>query len=186
MALPPRQHLPDVAPCPHLPPLEEIRTAAHLKTFGPDRGDDFYVAALEGAQSLWRQGLPAQAILQLNRAFASDPSPASGVLTSWPPPYLPLAHILQHHRPSDFLGNPRRHFQHLATRMVEPRKDLRTWRAWACWAISCRLLPHLPADEEQIAKEGIREPAVADIRTRLAHLGLPGEREAWERALPSK
>ncbi len=44
---------------------------------------------------------------------------------------------------------------HLPTRMVEPRKVLRTWRAWDCRALACRVFPEMPADEEQIAGEGV-------------------------------
>ncbi len=63
--------------------------------------------------------------------------------------------------------------------MVEPRKELRTWRAWACWALACRIFPELPADQEQIYRESVIEPGVDKIAERLGVLGVAGEDGAW-------
>jgi len=171
------------APCPYLPIPDRPLTAASIRDVGPDRGPGFYFLALECAQALWLADLPAQSLLLINRAFSADLPPDDPVLHDWPPPYAAVAWILRHHQPTDFIGNPRRHYQHLATRMVEPRKDLRTWRAWACWALARALLPDLPADEHQLAHEGVREPEIEVIAAHLDRLGLPGEANHWLAAL---
>lgn len=173
-------HLPD---CPFLPFPEVPLTAAAMRRFGDDRGAEFYLGALECGHSLWRQGLPAQAILQLNRAFSADLDGSEPVLRDWPLPYEAAAWIMRNRMEDQFIGNPRRHFQHLATRMVEPRKELRTWRAWACWRLACLTFPDYPADEWQIQEEGIVEPTPEQIAANLERLGLPGEVEIWRRAL---
>ena len=61
-----------------------------------------------------------------------------------------------------FLGNPVRHFQHLATRMSGPLQEVRTARAWKCFHIARRVLGErgdFPLDGRQIAREGIFIPA---------------------------
>ncbi len=153
-----------------------------MRRFGrgdENRGAGFYHAALETAQSLWLQGLPAQALLQINRAMAADLDGDEEVLSEWPMPYAAAAWVMRQRREDQFIGNPRRHYQHLATRMVGPRKELRTWRAWACWALACRIFPEMPADREQIEREGVVEPSVDDIAGKLAVLGAHREAEAW-------
>jgi hypothetical protein len=172
-------------PCPHLPVPNRPLTAASINQAGRDRGPEFYQLALECAQSLWLTGVPAQALLLINRAFSADLCGDELVVRTSPAPYAAAAWILRHHDPATFIGNPRRHYQHLATRMVEPRKELRTWRAWACWALARAILPDLPADEHQLAHEGVTEPAIAEIAARLDQLGWPGETEAWRAALDS-
>ena len=158
-------------------------TAAAMKQFGEDRGPDFYLGALTCAQSLWLQGLPAQAILQLNRAFGADVPPDAPVLTTYPLPYAPMAWVLGHRQLDQFLGNPRRHFQHYATRMSGPRREARIWRAWACWWMARQIDPDLPADEEQLATEGVREPLFSEIEAGLERHGHPGEVAVWKAAL---
>ena len=69
----------------------------------------------------------------LDRAFGADLAPGEPVLAAWPLPYAAMAWLLQHTPPETFIGNPRVHFQHLADRMNEPRREQRRWRAWACW-----------------------------------------------------
>lgn len=170
-------------PCPFLPVPDRPLTAASIREAGPDRGPQFYFLALECAQALWLADLPAQSLLLINRAFSTDLNADDPVLRDWPPPYAAVAWILRHHQPPDFIGNPRRHYQHLATRMVEPRKELRTWRAWACWALARTLLPNLPADEHQLAHEGVREPEIKTIANHLDRLGLPSETNHWLAAL---
>ena len=171
-------------PCPLLPPQAELLTAACLRPFGKyDRGPEFYLQALHYAQSLWQQGSPAQSLLLVNRALGADVPAGHPVLTSRPLPYATVAWILRHRSPEHFIGNPRRHYQHLATRMVEPRKLLRTWRAWACWAISRRILPEMPPDEAQLHLENVAEPAVEEIFLALAKAGHPPEAFAWKEIL---
>lgn len=178
MSDPPR-HLPELPPCPFLPHAPQPLTAAFINALGDDRGPDFYEAALCYAASLWLQGLPARSILLLNRALGADVPAGAPVLRKWPLPYAAIAWILQHARSEHFLGNPRRHWQHLATRMSGPRAELRTWRAWACWRLARIILPDLPADEVQLAEEAVREPQEAEISSFLERLGLPGEAALW-------
>lgn len=175
-------HLPGLEPCPGLPIVEEPLRAASIREAGSDRGGHFYLMALRCAQSLWLQGLPAQSILLLNRAFSADLSGDEKVLLEFPLPYSPLRWIMEERTEDRFLGNPRRHFQHLATRMVEPRKELRSWRAWACWWIACEIFPEYPADDEQLQKEGIVEPERLQIEKALRELGLIGEVGHWQAA----
>jgi hypothetical protein len=159
----------------------QVLTAACLQPFGKDdRGPEFYEMALNYAQSHWEQGLPAQALLQVNRALGSAVAPTDEVLQRWPLPYAAVVWFLQNHGPDQFIGNPRRHYQHLATRMVEPRKELRTWRAWACWFLACKLLPQFPADEKQLAEENVSEPTPETIFEQLKRWGHPGEAEVWQ------
>ncbi len=171
------------APCPHLPVPDRPLSAASIRDAEDDRGPRFYYLALECAQALWLAGLPAQSLLLLNRALSADLHGGEPVLRDWPLPYAAAAWIMRHHDPGHFLGNPRRHYQHLATRMVEPRKELRTWRAWACWALARAMLPDLPADEKQLAVEGVREPDIDRIAAELRRLGLPGEADLWQHAV---
>jgi hypothetical protein len=173
-------HLFGQAVCPFLPMPEVPLTAACLAGCAGDRGPEFYLAALGYGHSLWLQGFPARALLLLNRAMGADLRHGEPVLQSWPLPYAAVAWMLSHHRDDQFLGNPRRHWQHLATRMVEPRRELRTWRAWACWHLARVILPELPADEAQITAEGVVEPDAATVAARLAALGQPGEAGAWQ------
>lgn len=151
-----------------------------MKQFGADRGESFYLHALKCAQSLWCQRLPAQAMLLLNRAFSADLKGDASVLSDWPLPYAAMAWVMQHRREDDFVGNPRRHFQHLATRMVEPRRELRSWRAWGCWWYACQIFPDFPADEKQLEEEGVHEPTLNDIAQNLERVGIEGEVEIWK------
>lgn len=172
--------LEDVPTCPALPVSSEVLRASSMKVCGKDRGGAFYLKALECGQSLWRQGLPAQAILMLNRAFSADLRGDEVELLEWPLPYQAMRYILENSRDDWFLGNPRRHFQHLATRMVEPRRDLRSWRAWACWWIAREVLPDQPADDKQLEEEGIVEPTFDQIFEALQEHGLEGESLLWK------
>lgn len=171
--------------CPHLPVADPGLSAVSIRAVGEDRGEAFYLLALTCAQALWQKGLPAQAILMLNRAFSADLRGDEAGLSDWPPPYAALRWILVHRREEDFVGNPRRHFQHLATRMSGPRPEVRSWRAWACWAIACAVNPDDPADEKQITEEGIVEPELVTIAEALVRLGWSGEMEVWRGALES-
>lgn len=176
------EHFAAIEPCPFLPIVDEPLRAASMKECGPERGEPFFELALRCAQSLWCQGLPAQSILLLNRAFSADLNGTEEVLTRWQLPYKAMVWVMRYHREEDFIGNPRRHFQHLATRMVEPRKDLRSWRAWGCWWYSCQVFPDFPADEKQLNEEGVVEPTLEEIANHLQELGIPGEEVVWREA----
>ena len=177
-----RFHCEDLEPCPYLPVTGEVLGASSMRKYRNERGAEFYERALKCAQSLWLQGLPAQSLLQINRALGADLSGSEEVLGKWPLPYKAAVWVMRHHDEEQFIGNPRRHYQHLATRMVEPRKELRTWRAWACWLLARQIFPDFPADEVQIAEEGVREPREGEILEILDRLGIVGEVEIWKEA----
>ncbi len=173
-------------PHPYLPAIDRVHSAADVNRFGKaNRGPDFYLACLSYAQSLWQSGLPAQSILQCNRALSCLLADDEPVLRDWPPPYLALAWTLVHRPPEQFFGNPRRHWQHLATRMVEPRKELRVWRAWACWHLAKTILPEaeFPPDLKQIRAERVVEPEFSLIFDRLNQLAPGYDVQAWQNAL---
>ena len=172
-------HRPELEPCPHLPEAKTPLRAAAMKECGTDRGRKFYRLALRCAQSLWLQGLPAQSLLLLNRAFAADHLSDPEMCREDPLPYRAAAWIMQNREAEQFIGNPRRHFQHLATRMVEPRKEIRSWRAWACWQLACLIFPDYPADEKQIREERVIEPDEDEIFRQLEKHGVPGEAQLW-------
>ena len=152
------------------------------RALGGTKCHRYYFAALSYAQSLWREGKPAQAILQLNKAFMADLSGDEEVLETYPPPYAPLVWILRN-RPEDrFLGNPVRHFQHLATRVSGERKEIRSWRAWACFHLSQRVLPReeFPVDQEQMAIEAVDFPEWKVVVAAIRETGWRGEADVLE------
>jgi len=166
-------------PCPYLPEINSPLRAAEMKKLGADRGSVFYLRALECAQSLWLQALPAQSLLLLNRALGSDLAGDETALADFPLPYEAVAWVMENRQRDQFIGNPRRHYQHLATRMVEPRKVLRCWRAWACWYLARAVFPDYPADEVQLRDELVTEPSREAISLHLDRVGLQGETELW-------
>jgi len=176
-------------PCPHLPVVDVPLGPAVTRRHGPTRGAAYYVDALRYAQSLWMEGKPAQALLQLNKAWLADLAGGSGPVVDAPgavppSPYRALAWLLQAARGGrrGFLGNPVRHFQHLASRMSGPRAETRTWRAWTCFHLAGQLLDDggFPRDGEQIAREGLWIPSRQRALHALARLGWPGEARAAE------
>lgn len=146
--------------CPYLPDYDGQTPKRH----GIGRGVGFYLDSLSFAQGYWLEGKPAQAILQLNKAFSANLRGCDTVLIEWPWPYPALEWILEKSADGScgFLGNPVRHFQHLATRMSGPRSDERIAHAWKCFHIAKRVLEgngEFPLDGRQIAREGIFIPA---------------------------
>lgn len=175
-----------VAACPYLPDIGENRhRAAELGVYRDrERGADFYLHALRCGQSRWLELLPAQALLMLNRAMGArlHAEENAELLEIHPMPYRAVAWILHRGEEIGFLGNPRRHYQHLATRMTGGDLSLRTARAWACWELAKASNPAWEADEVQIAKEGISEPTFSQVESNLLSLGLPGEHAQWRLA----
>lgn len=174
-------------PCPWLPEVAEPVRVGELARLGGERGEGFYRFSLGYAQSKWRQGLPAQALLQLNRAMSADLTADAGVLAEWPCPYPAVGWMMQQRpdRQGCFMGNPRRHWQHYATRMAGPRGAERIWRAWACWWIATAILPadEFPVDQAQIDQEEVVFPSEDEVFSRLRDLGWAGEAEWWLAAL---
>jgi hypothetical protein len=172
--------LPSSEICPHLPPPRAGLDWRTLHVHREDvRGAEFYHDCLEYAHSLWQRGLAARAILCLDRAFGADLRGDEPVLCDWPPPYAALVWLLRHATPAALVGNPRVHFQHYAGRLRGPRETARRTRAWACWALTRAVLPHLPDDP----KHPVAEPSHADITAALRTHGWPGEAELWEETL---
>lgn len=166
-------------PCPHLPPAPATMDAGVLGACGTERGPRFYLTALTYGQFLWQRARAARAVLCLDRAFGADLAPGDPVLAAWPLPYAAMAWLLRHTPPEIFLGNPRVHFQHLAARMNEPRREQRRWRAWACWALARSLRPEWPGDP----RHRVVEPAPAMIAAQLTAHGHPGEVLRWQAVL---
>jgi GNAT superfamily N-acetyltransferase len=175
---------PALSPCPFLPQINRRYSADEIHALGRDRSATFYHTALHYAQSLWLEGFPAKSLLLVNRALSCH-LPEVSLQSEGFRPYHAVAWILQHRPEGQFIGNPRRHYQHLATRMVDPHKTLRTWRAWACWYLSKHLLPESehPSDEKQIREEGIVEPRRLDIVRHLTELSPSDDAAAWQAAL---
>jgi len=153
--------------------------ASVLTRHGADRGEAFYLAALTYAHHLWQRGLAARAILALDRALGADLRGDEPVLKRWPMPYRPMAWFLRETPADIFIGNPRIHFQHLADRMNEPRREQRRWRTWACWAICRKVRPEFPDDP----KHRVIEPSVEEIENRLRAHGIDGESGLWRQVL---
>jgi hypothetical protein len=166
-------------PCPLLPAIDRIHDPTLTRRHGADRGAAFYLDALRYAQSQWMSGKPAQAVLQLDKAWMADLAGAPEVLDRHPSPYAALVWIL--HAATDgtrgFLGNPVRHFQHLASRMSGPRRDVRSWRAWACMHLARKVGPPgaFPHDGRQLVREGLWLPAESATIAALHRHGWPGE-----------
>ena len=175
--------------CPLLPSIEKPVSAKDSRAIGQERGESFYRMCLKYAQTKWVKGFPAQALLQLNRAMSADLSDSGEYLKRYPVPYASVKWILMD-RPDkrgQFLANPRRHWQHYATRMSGPRATIRIWRSWACFAIASRVLPdfEFPKDTQQIEAEGIDIPDESKIEEMLYLIGLVGECEKWKKVIKS-
>lgn len=166
-------------PCPFLPAAPAGMDARALTAHGDERDADFYLTALTYAQYLWQRGLAARAILKLDRALLADLRGEEAVLQQWPLPYAAMAWFLLHTPPEVFIGNPRVHFQHLADRMNEPRREQRRWRIWACWAIARIVRPEFPDDP----KHEVAEPTITEIAVKLDTHGVPGETTVWQAVL---
>jgi hypothetical protein len=168
-------------PCPWLPEVSEIHDFTVTRRHGPDKGSAFCQDALKYAQSQWLSGKPAQAVLQLDKAWMADIPEGSPVLLAHPSPWRALRWILEIAADGTrgYLGNPVRHFQHLASRMSGPRAEIRSWRAWAAMHLAEKILGSagFPRDGRQIVREGLwipgREAAIHAIDLH----GWPGEAE---------
>ena len=172
-----RRHLKDREACPLLPEAGEVLTAEATAVFKRDYTVDFYHASLRYAQSLWLEGKAAQALLQLNKAFMAELDGTEEILRDWPLPYAAKRWVMLNCPSGEFLGNPVRHYQHLATRMSGPRTELRRWRAWGCFHLAEAVLPVEAnlRDEHQITDEQIVIPSLEQVLDSLEGLGLPGE-----------
>lgn len=164
--------------CPWLPGIDGVHDHRITRRHGDERGGAFYQDALRYAQSQWRCGKPAQALLQLDKAWMAEPD-RGGEDHGEVAPYRALVWILAKSLADDcgYLGNPVRHFQHLASRMSGPRAELRSFRAWVCLHLSERVLPRpgFPRDSRQITREGLWVPGWRSALAGLSRLGWHGE-----------
>ncbi len=151
-------------PCPHLPEISDPLPITHTREHREACGPDYSQACLELAQSLWQSGSPAQAILQLDKSFMARTT------NNLPLAYQAILWITQNSPPNQFLGNPVRHFQHLASRMnmQQPNAKLRIWRAWACLHLTEKFstITH-PRDEDQIRKEDLTIPSIQQVLDKM-------------------
>lgn len=172
-------------PCPFLPEIDRAITHDDMAAAGAERGVLYFETALKYAQSLWRTGFPAKALLLCSRAMAADLRRDDDILHRWPMPYRAVAWILVNRVEGQFLGNPRLHYQHLASRMAGPKKEIRTWRAWACWYLAKELLDaaKFPGDLIQIRRETVVEPTHDEITRQLRRLSSLDDDRAWNDAL---
>lgn len=166
-------------PCIWLPAVSGRLGPESTRVHSQDKGAEFYLAALRYSQSLWVEGKPAQAILQLNKAWMADLKRDESVLADFPPPYRALVWLLRRAKAGDagFLGNPVRHFQHLASRMSGPRSEIRSWRAWACFDLAELELAGgaFPRDGEQLVREGLWIPGRERVLWEINRRGWKGE-----------
>jgi hypothetical protein len=162
-----------------LPVVDREHDFTLTRRHGNTRGPAFYLDALRYAQSHWCAGRPAQALLQLNKAWMADLWETPHVLESQPSPYQAMIWIVAKSADGShgFLGNPVRHFQHLASRMTGPRAAVRSWRAWLCMHLAERRLAggNFPRDGRQLAREGLFVPSLACSLAQIASHGWPGE-----------
>jgi len=168
------------APCPWLPDVDELCDFSTTRKHDGAKGAGFYLDALRYAQSLWIAGKPAQALLQLNKAWMSDLAADDPILQLHPPPYRALVWILARASSGDcgYLGNPVRHFQHLASRVVGPRAETRSWRAWLCFHLAEQVLgvdERFPRDLRQIIREGLWIPGFKQAVNEVSKRGWPVE-----------
>ncbi len=172
-----RHHRRDLSPCPHLPESERVLTAGDFKIARGANEEERCVRAQLCAQSLWLQGYPGQALLMLNHAFACPGHVGREV-------YEAVAWILEWGDSLGFIGNPRRHYQHLATRMNESSlKLLRQARAWNCWLLAGIVCPHFPNDDEQVRSENFELPTAEEVRMQSYQLLGPSETEGFMAAV---
>ena len=153
--------------CPHLPAVTEPLPIIHTRKHREACGEAYSHACHELAHSLWRSGTPAQAILQIDKSFMVQKN--SNIQNC----YLSILWMLKHTPEGQFLGNPVRHFQHLASRMnkSQPNPELRTWRAWACLHLTEKIFhPSAkihPRDSQQIAKEKLNIPTIDETLNKI-------------------
>lgn len=174
------QVLPMVNPsCPWLPEVDEVLDFTRTRRHGANKGVVFYQDALAYAQSQWRVGKPAQAVLQIDKALMADLSGDQWRQQAGVDPYRALVWIMAQAEAGEcgYLGNPVRHFQHLASRMSGPRSELRSWRAWACFHLAERVLCRAahPRDGHQIVREGLWIPGVTRAWAALEAIGWADE-----------
>jgi hypothetical protein len=132
---------------------------------------------LEYGQQLWLDGLPARALLAVDRALYCDVAPDDEAVLAYPLPYRAIGWLVA--QPAEgFTGNARVHYQHLADRVRGERAEQKRWRAWAAWAIVRKVRPDLPGDP----KHAVTEPTPTEIAAALTRHGIRDEAATWRQA----
>lgn len=161
--------------CPYLPFVNHVIRPSDLKELKKSHDRvAYYLATQKCAQSLWLCNLPAQAILQLNFSLSENFPDEASLLQDNPLPYRAILWMISEgEKKSSFIGNPVRHFQHLASRMSGKNAELRTWRAWACFHLARTILSkdEYPEDRSQITKENLVIPEFNQVLNSLSILG---------------
>ncbi|MDP0491696.1 MAG: hypothetical protein Q7Q71_11660 [Verrucomicrobiota bacterium JB023] len=167
--------------CPYLPKIDRVWRAGDFPRLKQGSLEELYLARLCYAQSLWLEGKPGQALLQLNKAFSLKLPAEHPVLIDWKPPYLAKAWVMKASiEEGGFIGNPVRHYQHLATRMSGENGLVRIWRAWACLHVAEAVNgEEWIRDDVQIEKENLLIPEKEEVASRIESLGWQGEASEW-------
>jgi len=165
------------APCPLLPAAPRRLSWRDLEAARDE--PELYLTCLAYAQQLWRDNLPARALLAVDRALYCDIPGGHAVLATHPLPYAVIRWMVAADCGETFTGNARVHYQHLADRVRGPREAIKRWRAWAGWSLARAARPELPGDP----RHAVREPSLSEIEAGLSAAGLPGEAETWLKAL---
>lgn len=163
--------------CPYLPPPHEDMSYQDLRQHGTQRGEAFYVSALQYGHFLWLQGHAGRALLAIARGLYSAVLPHDPVLLTWPLPYAAIQWIVRQHDHDDFPGNPLLSFHHQAYRMPAPRQWQRCARAWAVWSMIRQTRPSLSCDP------ALPLPSDVEIYLLLQQFGHPGEATLWARTM---
>lgn len=163
--------------CPLLPHPLAPMSWRDLESAPDER--ELYLRCLRYAQQLWRDNLPARALLAVDRALYCDLPSGDPVLVEHPLPYGAIRWLIAADTGDTFTGNARVHYQHLADRVRGPRQAIKRWRAWAGWALARRARPDLPGDP----RHAVREPDLREIHAGLEAAGHAGEALVWLRVL---
>lgn len=167
------------SPSPQLPNITHPLPITHTRTHRKNCGPEYLIACLELAQSLYRSGYPAQAILQLDKSFMANNINKTII-------YKAIIWIIQNAPDNQFLGNPVRHFQHLATRMNmnQPNANRRIWQAWACLHLTEKhSKKQHPRDNHQITTENLTIPTIKITLKQMDNLVNSQESQALRKLL---
>ena len=173
---------PSLPPCPLLPAPAARMSWRDLEAARAVDEPSHYLACLRYARQLWEtDGLPARALLALDRGLFCDIPTGHPALEAHPLPYAIVGWMVAQPVGEAFLGNPRVHYQHLADRVRGGREHRVRWRSWAAWAVVRRVRPDLPGDP----RHAVEEPADAAIEAGLRSHGVAGEVATWRAVLRS-
>ncbi len=143
-----------------------------LRRHRADPQGSLHTACLKYGQFLWQRGLPARALLAVDRGLLGVPA---GETDGARLPYRAIAWIIAHTPADVFIGNPRFHYQHLADRVRGDRAEQKRWRSWACWWLVRLARPEFPADP----RHDVREPPGEEVADGLLREGSEAELACW-------